>query len=380
MGRLRREIEPVSAAEFVSFLFRWQHIGPNSGPNGLPDRRLHGPAGLLEVLAQLQGFPVAAGAWEKHVLPARLVNYDPWWLDQLCLQGDIAWGRFARPLNDGETIRKQGPTRAAPVAFALREDLPALLAYTRHGEDHTTRPPLSPHAVEARDYLRQRGALFFPELKQLTGRLNTEVEQAIGELVASGEVTGDGFGGLRLLIAAKKSKRPRLRRRSSGYRLGAAYHPTTTGGRWSLLSSFSNDSPAKPKAGLAPTTLEWLAKLLLKRYGVVFRDVLAREVALPPWRELVWCYRQLEARGEVRGGRFVSGFQGEQFALAEAVDGLRAARREGPSGQRIELSATDPLNLVGILTPERRVPAVVGNRVVFVEGVPVIETAESPAG
>jgi len=382
LGRLRREIEPVTAAQFLRFLFGWQHVAPGT--------KLHGVPGLLEVLGQLEGFSAAAGSWEKDILPARVANYEAGLLDQLCLQGHVAWGRFARRAADADgvrALRRSSPTRAAPISFALREDLPWILSLVRHGEP----PPALGAAAEAlRQLLMRRGALFLPDLQALTGRLPTEVEQSLWELVAAGEVTGDGFGGLRALIEPKRHSASRRRFGPGAFGETPGRHrmqPTAgVGGRWSLLdpaerSGVVSAEEAVPAGGQAeverdPNLVERLAWQLLRRYGVVFRDLLAREAGLPPWREILWVYRRLEARGEVRGGRFVSGFQGEQFAVPGAVESLRAVRREAKPGQRVDVAAADPLNLVGILTPDARVPAVLGNRVTYLDGAPDLPRTE----
>ena len=348
LGRLRKEIEPVTAADFLRFLARWQHVAPGT--------RLHGARGLAEVLGQLQGFHAAAGAWEREILPARLAGYELDHLDQLCLSGEVAWGRLAVAAQpDADPRRRNAPTRNAPVTLALRDDLPWLLRAVA-GQP----PPLGASARALVDVLAGRGASFLSELSAATGRLPGEVEAALWELVSAGVVTCDGFGGLRALI--DPPARGRVVRR-----------PGFAGGRWSLLRPApAADAPTSVGDG----DLEKLALQYLRRYGVVFRDLLARESAPPPWRDLLRAYRAMEARGAIRGGRFVTGFTGEQFAQPEAVDALRAARRAPrEAGERVELSAADPLNLVGIVTPGARVAAVLGNRIALVDGVP----AEAPA-
>jgi len=345
LGRLRREIEPATAADFLRFLARWQHVAPGT--------RLHGVRGLAEVVGQLQGFHAAAGAWERDLLPARLAGYEPGQLDQLCLSGEVAWGRLSA---DGaaEEIprRRNAPTRNAPVTLALRDDLPWLLAAVGGPP-----PPLGPSALALAEVLSRRGASFLSELAQATGRLPAELEPALWELVSAGVATCDGFSGLRTLV--DPPARGRIVRR-----------PALAGGRWSILRAPAPPSDPPPAAS-REDALERLALQLLRRYGVVFRDLLARESRPPPWRDLVRIYRAREARGALRGGRFVSGFGGEQFALPEAVDALRAVRRTPREGSdRLDVSAADPLNLVGVLTPGSRVPALLGNRVAYVDGVP----------
>jgi ATP-dependent Lhr-like helicase len=346
LARLRREIEPASAADFLRFLSRWQHVAPGT--------RLHGARGVAEVVAQLQGFHAAAGAWEREVLAARVADYERGFLDELCLGGEVAWGRLAVTAAPEELPRRRNaPTRNAAVTLAVREDLGWLLAAAGGPP-----PPLGPSALALVEALARRGASFLPDLAAATNRLPGDVEQALWELVSAGFVTCDGFSGLRALIDPPARGRP-VRR------------PALAGGRWSLLRAPPGPGASPLAAGPDDATVERLASQYLRRYGVVFRDLLARESAPPPWRDLLRVYRALEARGAIRGGRFVAGFTGEQFALPEAVDALRAVRRAARSGaERIDVSAADPLNLVGILTPGARVPAVLGNRVTFVDGVP----------
>jgi ATP-dependent Lhr-like helicase len=341
---LRKGIEPAPVADFIRFLLAWQHARPGA--------QLHGREGVKEVIAQLQGFEAAAGAWEKEILPARVTDYDPQWLDELCLGGEVAWGRLeARP--DGSTI----PSRAAAIGVVLRRDLPWLLA-SREGigdED------LSQKARDVLTFLRTAGASFLEDIATGVRRLRTEVEEGLWELVAAGRVTGDGFGGLRALLPSHGPRGAGARyrwysnwKRRTAPRLGA--------GRWALLGA--------PPAG-EDDRMEALARQYVRRYGVVFRDLLARESQAPPWRELVRVYRRLEMRGELRGGRLVASFVGEQFAAAEAVESLRAIKRAPKEGEVVRLSACDPLNLVGIITPGPRVPATLANAVAFQDGVPI---------
>jgi ATP-dependent Lhr-like helicase len=351
LGRLRREIEPVTTADLLRFLARWQHVAPGT--------RLHGARGLAEVIGQLQGFHAAAGAWERDLLAARVAGFEPALLDGLCLSGEVAWGRLAVAA-DPEPGPRRPPTRAAPITLVLREDLGWLLD---SWSAETSLPPLGPAARDLAAALARRGASFPADLAAETGRLAREIEAGLWELVNAGIATCDGFAGLRALLSAGRA-RPGTAARG--------------GGRWSLLRGAPTASEAGPPRARAPELLERVAQQYLRRYGVVFRDLLARESA-PPWRDLVRVYRALEARGTVRGGRFVAGRSGEQFALAEAVDALRAVRRARRDGvERVEVSAADPLNLVGILTPGPRIPAGVGGRVAYVDGIPA--GSSGPAG
>ncbi len=354
IGRLRKEIEPVSAAEFMRFLFQWQHVAPGS--------HLHGEAGLLEVVKQLGGFEAAASAWESQILRLRLSKYEPEWLDRLCLGGAVMWGRLTphpRLVQELSPIsgRRVIPTRVAPVSLFAREDAPVFLVAAGDGMERLDLAArLSPTAQAVRRCLQERGASFFSELLHSTRLLPAEVEDGVWELVAAGLVTADGFDNLRSLIDPK-------RRRAEGR--DRSRRPRHVGGRWSLLRT-GRDAPEAARAAT-----EVLARRLLQRYGVVFRDLLARESILSSWRDLLVCYRRLELTGEVRGGRFVSGFTGEQFALPEALESLRALKKRGGVGaqQEIKLSAADPLNLAGVILPGPRVPAVPTNFLVYQDGV-----------
>ncbi|MEO5769245.1 MAG: DEAD/DEAH box helicase, partial [Polyangia bacterium] len=335
---LRRSIEPASAADYVRFLLKWQHVAPGT--------KLEGRAGLLQVIGQLQGFESAAGAWEREILPARLNNYDPAWLDSLCLSGEITWGRLAA------RDAANAPSRVAPIALVRRRDLGWLLA-TREGLDDEQ---LSAPARDVLRVLRDQGASFLDDIVHGASRLRGEVEDALWELVGAGRVTGDGFAGLRALVSAtggRGSTRARWHARwsrrfpSQGGSGGGS--GGVGAGRWAVLRP-------PPSTLEEDETTEALGRQYLRRYGVVVREVLAREPRPPTWRDLLRVYRRLEMRGEIRGGRLVAGFVGEQFAAPEALESLRAVRRDAERGQILRLSACDPLNLVGILTPGDRVP------------------------
>ncbi len=354
LDRLRREIEPVAAADFLRFLFRWQRVAP--------DARAEGPEGLAAVLDLLDGFEVAAGAWESDVLPARLADYDPLWLDGLCLSGETGWGRLtATPNPERGTRSKSGPIRTTPIALFRRERGAVWQAATP-GLDPAALP-LSHTARALLAALDERGASFFGDLVNATGLLRTEVEKGLGELVAWGLVTSDSFAGLRALLVPSARRHP-----IGGYRRRGrvAAFGVETAGRWSRVP---HRSPL-PEEQVA----EAIAWQLLRRYGVVFRRLVQRESLLAPWRDVLRVYRRLEARGEVRGGRFVGGFSGEQYALPEAVGLLRSVRREPGAGELIAVSGADPLNLVGILTPGDTVSALATNRILYRDGVPVAVT------
>ena len=354
LARLRREIEPVSTADLMRFLFRWQHVEAGT--------QLHGRPGLLEIIGQLQGVELAARAWETHVLPARVARYDPADLEHLCLAGAVVWGRLRAGAPDDDVAparRGPAPTRALPLALVLREDLGWLLAPTRPGG--TGVMPASAQAVL--DFLERRGACFVGDIARGTGLLPGQAEEALWRLVARGLVTGDGMAALRTLLEG-----PERRRRRRLAAVGAGRGRLVAAGRWSLLRSAAEEA-----AGDAGPMR--LARQLLRRYGVVTRELTAREARVSSWRALLGALRTLEARGEVRGGRFVAGLVGEQFALPEAVETLRAVRRRHEPGEVVIVAAADPLNLVGILLPGPRLPATAREVVAFRDGVPV-ETGE----
>jgi ATP-dependent helicase Lhr and Lhr-like helicase len=353
--RLRAEIEPVTGADFVRFLFEWHGL--------TVEPRAEGPQALNAIVEQLEGFEAACTAWESDVFPARTDAYDPDWLDSLCRSGRVVWARLTPPKSNG---RNAGPVRNTPITFVVRRHLRNWRALAQ--PDATDEPTdLATRTRAVAEYLRQQGASFFEELMSGTGLLKSEVEEALRELVALGRVQADSFSGLRTLLLPAEHRRPGRRRR------GSALLEIEDAGRWSVLTAPPpplSDNSRRTDQG--DETTEHIARVLLRRYGVVFRKLLTREPDwLPPWYELLRVYRRLEARGEIRGGRFVAGFSGEQYALAEAVPMLRAVRRKPKIEQLVSISAADPLNLVGIVTPGARVPALSGNRVLYRDGVPV---------
>ena len=344
IGQLRKQIQPVTPAQFMNWLLRWQHLAPGT--------QLLGERGLLEALQQLQGFEAPAKSWERQVLARRVANYDPRMLDQLCLTGAAGWGRLSQPsaMLEGpvDSKRRVIPTSVTPITFFIREDA----EWMAHHRGRAEMPGLSPAASAVLNFLRKQGACFFPDIVRGTGSLKSEVESALWELVAAGLLTADGFDNLRALIDPK---------RRSGRGTARNSRPRHSAGRWSLL--YSGEDAAQNNEAIC-----WM---LLRRYGIVFRELLARETVVPRWRELLLALRRLEDRGEIRGGRFVSGFIGEQFALPMTVESLRAARNQQPSGNLTVISAADPLNLVGILVPGERVPANSGRAVAFRDGIAV---------
>jgi ATP-dependent Lhr-like helicase len=406
LGALRKEIQPVTRAQFMRWLLRWQHIAPGT--------QVTGERGVLEVIRQLQGFEAPASAWEPHILAPRVAGYDPQVLDQLCLTGAVGWGRLSphpatlesscsagddsppRPrrgpgggghgtmhagqpppdpllIKEGNGIcagndtpataaRRITPSSVAPITFFVREESDWMIP--RHASLTAASRALSHVAREVLEFVRQRGASFFADIVRGTGKLKSEVETALWELVAAGLFTADGFDNLRALIDPK---------RRAGQGRGRKARPRHSTGRWSLL--FSGETTDRAKA------LEAVCRVLLERYGVVFRELTLREEFPFRWRELLITFRRLEDRGEVRGGRFVDGFLGEQFALPVALESLRAARRADVGAvaaatdaplqpEIITLSAADPLNLVGIIVPGDRVPAISGKTITLRDGAP----------
>ena len=349
--RKRNEVQAVPPAQFMRFLFRWQRVAMEGR-----DDRQEGEAGLLAVLQQLEGFAIPAGAWERDILPLRVKNYLPSDLDKLCAAGRMAWYRPFEA-SGGEVGTAAGPVRSTPIMLVPRE---ALAHWQRNGEAPESVEGLSARGVKIVESLRQHGASFFNDLVQDTALLRSDVELGLGELVSRGRVTSDSFAGIRALITSKK-RRERLRQ----YR--RPFLSLEDAGRWSLPRRVPVAAPAD---ALGVPAVDHIARVLLRRYGVVFRKLLERESGLPPWRELFYVYRRMESRGEICGGRFVTGFAGEQFALPEAADLLRSVARDA-APDRISISAADPLNLVGIATSGEKVPALSRNRVLFEQGVPV---------
>jgi ATP-dependent helicase Lhr and Lhr-like helicase len=358
VATLRKQIAPVTASQFMNWLLRWQHLAPGT--------QVRGEHGTLEVIRQLQGFEIPASAWERFILARRISDYDPAHLDQLCLAGVVGWGRLSpHPAtleatgideNGHENRRRVIPTRVAPIAFFVREDADWLRPHHPGAEDSAT-SYLSPVSQALLELLKQRGALFFPDMVRATGRLKAEVETGLWELVAAGLVTADGFENLRALVAPKNSSGGLSK--VLGRVPANARRPRHAPGRWSLLHTEGADRDR---------SVESCCWMLLRRYGVVFRDLLVRETNLPRWRELQIGYRRLEDRGEIRGGRFVDGFIGEQFALPVAVENLRAHRKLPLKAERVVIAAADPLNLVGIIVPGERIPAISGRSVAFRDG------------
>jgi ATP-dependent Lhr-like helicase len=387
VGRLRKEIEPLNSGELMRFLFRWHHIVPTAlSPLG--------DAGVHEAIALLEGYEAPGSQWESALLRCRVKDYEAEMLDHACFSGEVAWGRLSprdaapkpQPARRGSAVTArvelappptQEPseppeparvvlTRHASLSFMRRSELEWMLDLARPPVDNTDAQlsldiEASEHARAVAAVLSQRGASFFLEIVRATGLAPERVESALWELLARGAVSADAVDNLRVLQSPKRRKRQRQLQRGGP-------------GRWWLL----RPTHRRPRAEL----LEQVAMLLLRRYGIVWRDLVAREPLAPHWRELAVVYRRLEARGEIRGGRFIGGLVGEQFALPDAVEKARAVRRaaraEGEAPERVELSAADPLNLTGILPGTIRVPAVASKRIVYVDGVPeqAVDAAE----
>ena len=325
---LRAEIEPVSGADFMRFLFEWQGITRAPKPEGVES--------LDAVIKQLEGYEVPAAAWESDVLAARLHDYDPHWLDSLCLSGRALWARLQPAKSAGGT-----PVRTTPIALVTRRNwsLWNQLAAAPRGEMQ-----LSHGARALFDYLTEHGASFFDDMVGGTTLLRSQAETALGELVSAGLVNADSYSGLRALLIPSDKKRQLVARRRR-----VALFGLEDAGRWSLATQ----APCNKEGGAQRAeALEQVAEILLRRYGVVFRRLLEREADwLPPWHVLLRVFRRLEAQGKIRGGRFVAGMSGEQYALPDAVSAMRAVRKQEARGDLISLSAADPLNLTGIVTP-----------------------------
>ncbi|HEU4836888.1 MAG TPA: DEAD/DEAH box helicase [Pyrinomonadaceae bacterium] len=356
LNRLRQEIEPVASSDFIRFLLAWQKVAP--------EHQMEGPESLKAIIEQLEGVEAPAAAWEGELLPARMVEYDPAWLDALCLSGEVVWARLtplARSAADnGERTRGSGPVRNTPIALLRRKNF-ALWSSVFPQPTPAIISEFSTTTQMVYDYLNTRGASFFTDIVENTKLLRSQVEEALAELVANGIVVSDSFAGLRALLtpgSRKTQAAARRKHRQPVYEMASA-------GRWSILHR-SAESNANDQS-----LTEEVAWALLKRYGVVFKRLLEREGIALPWRVLLRFYHRLEARGEIRGGRFVGGISGEQFALPEAIGMLRAIRRAGAQDSLISVSAADPLNLVGIIIPGPRITAHTSNRVLYHDGAPI---------
>jgi ATP-dependent Lhr-like helicase len=421
--RLRAEIEPVPARDFLRFLCEWQRVAPRT--------RMQGSEAVATVLAQLEGCEAPAAAWESDLLPARLSDYDPEWLDEHCRAGRFVWARLEARKGDarsgelrtaesrtgesgtgesrsggsrsgesraGDTRSGAGPIRTTPITLLARRNLKAWVAWTQPPDPAQLR--YKPRAVF--DFVRERGASFFDEIADGVGLLPVEVEEALAQLVARGLVNSDSFGGLRALLlpASRRGSAQPGRRRGRRQMFGMA-----DAGRWAVVRRDAPDSvgrdagagvvSAADRAARAALTrradhagsdahagraadeaVEHVVRTLLRRWGVIFWRLLAREADwLPSWREILMCCRRLEARGEIRGGRFVAGFAGEQYADPTAIEPLREARRRPQSDHYVSLSAADPLNLLGIVTPGPRLPSLTGNRLLYRDGLPIATLA-----
>jgi len=357
IDRLRAEIQPVSIHDFYRFLFAWQRADQ--------EHRVEGLEGLQSVLEQLDGCELPLAAWESAVLPARVIDYDPEWLDRLCFSGRVGWGRLSAPQNSN--ARASAPLRTSPIALYLRENLADWLALTQAKSANE----LSVTSENVFEALQSCGALFFSELVLRSGLLPSQVEEALSQLAALGLVTSDSFDGLRALLVPS-NKRPTFGRNTAKRRRKTNLASIEFAGRWSLLPR-SDGLPAAGINGTDPreAAIEKFARVLLRRYGIVFRRLLERESFPVSWYELGRIYRRLEARGEIRGGYFVGGISGEQFALPESIGLLRSIRKSSSNSEQITLSAADPLNLQGILTPGTRIPAFTANRILFRDGLPM---------
>jgi ATP-dependent helicase Lhr and Lhr-like helicase len=360
--RLRAEIEPVQARDFLRFLFEWQRV--------LPESRMQGSDALAAVLTQLEGFEAPAGAWETEILPTRITEYDPQWLDEHCRAGRFVWTRLAARgtaqgaagAADPERGRGPSPIRSTPITLLARRNVPLWSALT----DQSVAAHLTSRAEAVAEFIREHGASFFDEIVEHVGMLPVEAEDALAELVALGMVNSDSFAGLRILLLPS-GRRGKSTSYNARRKRRLALFGMSDAGRWALVRRVAGSAPNRGDEGV-----EQIVRSLLRRWGVIFWKLLGREANwLPPWRDILRCCRRLEARGEIRGGRFVAGFSGEQYATPEAVGLLRDVRRKPHAGQCLSLSAADPLNLIGIITPGARLASLAGNRLLYRDGLPI---------
>jgi ATP-dependent Lhr-like helicase len=365
LNALRKQIEPVSAAEHLRWLLRWQHLAPRT--------QLGGEMGVLEALRGLAGFEAPAISWERELLTARVAGYDPAWLDALCLSGQVGWGRLSpHPALTEERAasaepRAIVPTSVAPVTFFVREDADWMRAFEGVKRNADWKSCLSPAALAVLNVLTERGASFLADVMRFAKLEKAEAGRALWELAAAGLATADGFDNLRTLISPRAVRRGKSQPRKAGAL-----------GRWGLLGAGASEDVVMT-AGEKDEALASACRMLLRRYGVMFRELLERESVAPKWRDLVAMLRRMEARGEVRGGRFVTGFSGEQYALPEALEGLRAMRGRGEMQERVVVAATDPLNLIGVTLPGERVSVMPGKTVTYAPGKEFGMVAELPA-
>jgi ATP-dependent Lhr-like helicase len=414
LNRLRQEIEPVSTADFMRYLLAWQKLAP--------EHQMEGPESVRAIIEQLEGFEAPAAAWEGELLPSRLAEYDPAWLDALCLSGEVVWARLTPPATPSraasgepgnERVRGAAPVRNTPIALLRRKNF--AIWSSVFPQPSLSEIEFSTTTRAVHDYLATRGASFFTDIVDATRLLRAQVEESLAELVANGLVVSDSFAGLRALLTPSSRKTQAAAKRKHRQ----AVYEMSSAGRWSLLNRQAGQAflpgPSENEVGrrsspnvrdgsIDPEAAEEIARILLKRYGVVFKRLLEREGIALPWRVLLRIYHRLEARGELRGGRFVAGISGEQFALPEAVGMLRAIRRTrtgamdfglrspqavaemttdraANAGEEslISVSAADPLNLVGIITPGGRLTAHTSNRILYRDGEPitVLESGET---
>jgi ATP-dependent Lhr-like helicase len=368
LNRLRKEIEPVSAADFLRFLFVWQKVAP--------DHRVEGPESVAAIIDQLEGFEAHAGSWESEILPARVADYDPAWLDALCLSGKLTWLRLSPPRLSPDKVNSSAPVRSTPIVLLSRHNVQTWSKGFPAGSE-SNGAQLGTNTEAVYQYLKDHGASFFVDLVAGTNLLPSMVEEGLAELVFRGLVSADSFTGLRALITpiSKTTHREIEKRR----RKSKQFYSMDDAGRWVRLRRDEQGPGPSPterngdnrNQPIDREAIEAVARKLLQRYGVVFRKILDREAITVPWRDLLRVYRRLEARGEIRGGRFVAGFSGEQFASTEAVQLLRSIRRAPAEGMLISLSAADPLNLQGVITPGPRLSSSSTNRVLYRDGIPI---------
>jgi ATP-dependent helicase Lhr and Lhr-like helicase len=356
LDTLRESIQPVPVQDFMRFLFDLHQMDSNE------DRT--GPEILQQVLEQLEGFEAPASAWETNLIPSRIAEYDPAWLDALCLSGKIVWGRFNSPKAGVENGKRGGPVKNTPISLVLRGHL-ELWRQLAASEDPEVE--LSSHARAIREHLKSHGASFFDDFVFHTRLLPSQIEGGIAELVSLGLAASDSYAGLRALLTPQANRPPTAGLRRHSRASGKALYGIEHAGRWALVPHF----PKIEKEKMEFESLEETALIYLKRWGVLFRSLIEKESFAPPWRILVRVLRRMELRGDLRGGRFVSQVSGEQFALPETVETLRKIRSKPKTGKLISISASDPLNLLGTILPGKKLAKLNTNRIVFQDGLPL---------
>ncbi len=362
----RRSIKPVSIETFTEFLF--QRHGLRTCETSETAPLLESQARLQDCVELLDGIAAPAACWENDIYPARIGACDPHWLDLLSISGRLAWGRYSQP---SAKQRGGGPIKTTPITMAMRRNLDIWQALANAGAESAQAAEPGAIACRIEQDLASHGASFFDQIQSRTGLLRTQLEQGLAELVGLGRLSSDSFAGLRaLLLPEHRKSGARRRRRAPSLGIEDA-------GRWNLLEIRRQTEAAQSGRrsaawdALDEEQLQRLIEIHLERWGVICRAVMVRESLAPPWRVLLPALRKLELQGKLRGGRFVAGLPGEQFARAETVDALRKFGREQRPQRHFVLSAADPLNLLHLVMPGHSLPRLAKNRVLYRGGKPL---------